>query len=430
LAEIKIQSQTLQDSMSHGNAQQWLIMEESVRKEFGKWSWEEKPEVEYQFEVQLPSRSLVTIATTDYQTLQSKARDSEVGKLKLEQIIALRDEEIKKLNAQIQSQCKQLIQKSQVDLEIKTVKEQLKQEVQQLKLKEQRVSELEQEILVRDFKLRNLQPEPTIKSQADLEIKLVREQLKQELQKNDQVTQQLKIKEQRVSELEQEISAVRDFKLRNPQLELAISLKDAEIKRLNTQLQNQSKQEILKSQADLEIKSVREQLHQEIQKRDQATQQLKLKEQRVSELEQEIAAMKTQLKAATYIYAANPVSTPTPSFGTTAYGTSTVTLPCYHAAVDQKNDFDPQSYSAQPKKSGFYTATTRVNQYPFVKQNQAEEYECDSDEETKPVRIHYRNSKKYKWPGCGCQGKYTHRDCCKVYPGKEFRDYEFVNEDR
>lgn len=72
LAEITMQSQTLQMALSHQNAEQWLNIENGVRKEFGKWTWDEKPECEFQFDIQLPSLSFMIIETTDYQDLQAK----------------------------------------------------------------------------------------------------------------------------------------------------------------------------------------------------------------------------------------------------------------------------------------------------------------------------------------------------------------------
>lgn len=76
LAEVNMQSQTLQaSSLPHQNAEQWLNMENSVRKEFEKWTWNQEPEIEHQFEAQLPSLSVMVVETVDYQALQSKYVD-------------------------------------------------------------------------------------------------------------------------------------------------------------------------------------------------------------------------------------------------------------------------------------------------------------------------------------------------------------------
>ena len=86
LAEIKMQSQTLQASLSHGNAAQWLSMESSVRKEFEKWAWNQEPEVEYQFEAKLPSiaNSVNQIGIRKQEAIQAKSLPAPTGRAKTE----------------------------------------------------------------------------------------------------------------------------------------------------------------------------------------------------------------------------------------------------------------------------------------------------------------------------------------------------------
>jgi len=179
--------------------------------------------------------SLRTQMETSVKTMKNETAGKEAQLLHLQQTIAQKDNEIKNLSSQLQNQTqqaktssqkaeeeKQALQKQREELNkvtsqfrevsaaLEAEKSAAVQSKKQAEKLEQQVQQLTKELTTaRQQHDTDAKRQETMRSQIDLEVKTVREQLNQELQRKDLLAQQLKQKDQKVAELEQEVVRVK-----------------------------------------------------------------------------------------------------------------------------------------------------------------------------------------------------------------------------